>query len=411
MFDCLPEQAFAPLSSLSGSILLTTQRPSFSERYSFITWEPRSVLEGNINNLGLSQLTHFVENHKSNFIAGYLGYETGHLFEHLPPLKEKDTPLPHCYLAAYDNFLQYDHFTKKWWQWFNSTPPKVKLNTGSSIGNFEAKWLGTNQTKQTYLENIKKILNYIRQGDVYEVNYTQRCYFRYQGHPYVFFLQLIQSQPVAYAAFINTPSGTIISGSPELFLKVNKNQVLSKPMKGTRKRGRSLKEDIKLRKDLKRSLKDKAENLMIVDLMRNDLGKICVPGSVRVPKLFVVERYHTVFQMVSHITGILNPNIGLIDILKASFPPGSITGAPKKRAMEIINELEPHQRGVYTGVIGFCWQGKLVLSVAIRTIELFENKGVMGVGGGIVFDSDPEAEYEESLLKAKATMQALRITK
>jgi para-aminobenzoate synthetase component 1 len=167
--------------------------------------------------------------------------------------------------------------------------------------------------------------------------------------------------------------------------------------------------DRRLRRQLKESEKDRAENTMIVDLMRNDLGRFCEFGSVEVPRLYVVEAYDTVYQMVSHVTGRVRNTTPMSEIIRASFPPGSITGAPKKRAMEIIYELEPHQRGVYCGVIGYFFQDKMRLNVAIRTLELWDGNGVLGVGGGIVADSDPELEYEESIIKAKASMMALGI--
>jgi len=405
---CQPITAFASFAKSAGAILLETQKVSFSERYTYLAWEPVAILKMDIQDVWSKELFAFLKEYKNHFIAGYFSYEMGQWFEKLPPLKEKDTPLPHIYLAAYDRFWAYDHLKKQWWQWFKSRPSKETLKE-AQIGVFKGKFLGTNQKKSTYLNRVKAILRYIANGDVYQVNYTQRCYFCYEGNPYSFYLRLARVQPVAYAAFINTGDGVVISGSPELFLRIKGSQVLTKPMKGTRRRGKTRTEDQTLRLALKKSKKDQAENVMIVDLMRNDLGKFCLPGSVKVPRLFVVEAYNTVFQMVSHITGKLRPEIDWSEVLAATFPPGSITGAPKKRAMEIINELEPHQRGVYTGAIGYFFQDKVVLNVAIRTVELFNGEGVLGIGGGIVFDSDPEAEYEESLLKAKATMQALGV--
>jgi para-aminobenzoate synthetase component 1 len=180
-------------------------------------------------------------------------------------------------------------------------------------------------------------------------------------------------------------------------------------MKGTRKRSPEPALDRRLRRELKKSDKDQAENVMIVDLMRNDIGRFCEYGTVRVPRLYVVEAYDTVYQMVSHVSGMVRHGTQVSDMIRATFPPGSITGAPKKRAMEIIYELEPQQRGVYCGTIGYFFQNKMVLNVAIRTLELWDNQGVIGIGGGIVADSDPELEYEESIIKAKASMMALGI--
>jgi para-aminobenzoate synthetase component 1 len=220
---------------------------------------------------------------------------------------------------------------------------------------------------------------------------------------------LKEIQPVSYGAFMNLGDGLVISGSPELFLRLKDKRILTKPMKGTRKRSTRPSIDKRLRQELKESEKDRAENTMIVDLMRNDLGRFCVFGSIEVPKLYVVEAYDTVYQMVSYVTGMTRRNTSVSDMIRATFPPGSITGTPKKRAMEIIYELEPHQRGVYCGAMGYFFQDKMVLNVAIRTLELWDGQGVLGVGGGIVADSDPELEYEESIIKAKASMMALGI--
>jgi para-aminobenzoate synthetase component 1 len=268
---------------------------------------------------------------------------------------------------------------------------------------------GFNQTKATYLKIVERVLNHIKEGDVYQINYTQRVYFTPPGDLFGLYSRLKAIQPVSFAAFINLGKGAIISGSPELFLRLRKNRILSKPMKGTRKRSTEPSLDRKLRQELKESEKDRAENVMIVDLMRNDIGRFCEYGSVQVPNLYVVEGYNTVYQMVSHVRGVPKAGSRLQDIIRATFPPGSITGAPKKRAMEIIYELEPHQRGVYCGAIGYFFGDEMVLNVAIRTLELWDGHGVMGIGGGIVADSDPEMEYEESILKAKASMMALGI--
>ena len=269
--------------------------------------------------------------------------------------------------------------------------------------------IGFNQSKGTYLENVGRVLDYIGAGDVYQINYTQRVYFTCPGDPFDLYLRLKKIQPVSYAAFINLGKGVAISGSPELFLRLKHDTILSKPMKGTRKRSKEPGIDKKLRQELRESEKDQAENVMIVDLMRNDIGRFCEYGSVKVPRLYVVEAYDTVYQMVSYVSGMIRNGTRFSDMIRATFPPGSITGAPKKRAMEIIYELEPHQRGVYCGAIGYFFQDEMVLNVAIRTLELWDGQGVLGVGGGIVADSDPELEYEESIIKAKASMMALGI--
>ncbi len=405
-----PSAVFSALCHEPGAILLESQRPSFADRYSFIAWEPKKVFSGDIANLDKDDFFAFISSHsKDYFVAGYIGYEACQWIEDLPRPCSKDRPHPDIYLAAYSRFLVFDHIQKTWFCWHRDMPlflpksHKKKWRRGSS------KMIGFNQCKATYLQNVGYVLDHIRAGDVYQINYTHRVYFTYAGDFFDLYLRLKEIQPVSYAAFMNLGKGVVISGSPELFLRLRQNIILSKPMKGTRKRSQQVRIDGRLRRELKESEKDRAENIMIVDLMRNDLGRFCVYGSVEVPRLYVVEAYETVYQMVSYVSGRVRSNTPIAEIIRATFPPGSITGAPKKRAMEIIYQLEPHQRGVYCGAIGYFFQGKMVLNVAIRTLELWDGQGVLGVGGGIVADSDPELEYEESIIKAKASMMALGI--
>lgn len=405
-----PCQVFSALYREPGAIFLESQKPSLTERYSFIAWEPEKVFSGNISRLNKNDFFSFISSHcQEYFIAGYIGYEACQWIEDLPTPRGKDTPNSDIYLAAFPRFLVFDHIRNTWSCWHKGTPlslpkfPRRRHQGGSS------KMIGFNQSKTSYLENIGRVLDYIRAGDVYQINYTQRVYFTCSGDSFDLYLRLKEIQPVSYAAFVNTGDGLIISGSPELFLRLDNKRVLSKPMKGTRRRSQEPGTDRRLRQGLKESEKDQAENVMIVDLMRNDLGRFCVYGSIEVPRLYVVEAYDTVYQMVSYVRGRVRSDTPIADIIRATFPPGSITGAPKKRAMEIIYELEPNQRGVYCGAIGYLFQDKMVLNVAIRTLELYDGRGILGVGGGIVADSDPELEYEESIIKAKASMMALGI--
>jgi anthranilate/para-aminobenzoate synthase component I len=230
-------------------------------------------------------------------------------------------------------------------------------------------------------------------------------------NPWALYLRLRAIQPVPYAAFINLGEGRfVLSGSPELFLRVRDGMVVTKPMKGTRPRGRSPREDRVLRRELRESPKDRAENVMIVDLMRHDIGKVAEIGTVAVPRLYAVEGYRTVYQMISEVTARLKAGIGIAELLSASFPPGSITGAPKKRACEIIDELEGYRRGVYTGAIGILTpDGELTLNVAIRTLAVAGTRACFGVGGAILAESDPVEEYRECLVKAAALFRAVGI--
>jgi para-aminobenzoate synthetase component 1 len=405
-----PYQIFSALYDEPGAIFLESQRPSFTDRYSYIAWKPEKIFQGHISNLDKNDFFAFISSYSHDyFVAGYIGYEACQWIEDLPSPGSKDTPNPDIYLAAYPQFLVFDHIKKTWSSWHKEMPAVLPQSRRKRSQSGSSKILGFNQSKATYLENVTRVLDHIRAGDVYQINYTQRVYFTCQQDLFDLYLRLKQIQPVSYAAFINLGKGTVISGSPELFLRLKQDTVLSKPMKGTRKRSSQPGVDRRLRQELKESKKDQAENVMIVDLMRNDLGRFCDYGSIKVPRLYVVEAYDTVYQMVSHVSGMIKNGTGISDMIRATFPPGSITGAPKKRAMEIIYQLEPHQRGVYCGAIGHFFKNKMTLNVAIRTLELWDGQGVLGVGGGIVADSDPELEYQESILKAKASMMALGI--
>ncbi len=405
-----PCQIFSALYHEPGAIFLETQRPSFSDRYSYIAWKPEKIFQGYIPNLNKRDFFSFISSYCPDyFVAGYIGYEGCQWIEGLPSPGSRDKPNPDVYLAAYPQFLVFDHIRKAWFSWHRDDPAVLPRSNAKARQSGQSKIISFNQTKATYLRNVQRILEHIRAGDVYQINYTQRVYFTCPGDLFDLYIRLKQVQPVAYAAFINLGNGAVISGSPELFLRLRQKTVLSKPMKGTRKRSPEPRMDRRLRRELRQSQKDRAENVMIVDLMRNDIGRFCEYGSVRVPRLYVVEGYDTVYQMVSYVSGRVRNNTQIPDMIRATFPPGSITGAPKKRAMEIIYQLEPHQRGVYCGAIGYFFRDQMVLNVAIRTLELWDGKGVLGVGGGIVADSDPELEYEESILKATASMMALGI--
>jgi para-aminobenzoate synthetase component 1 len=406
-----PCHVFRAVSRQPGAIFLETQKPSFTERYSLVACHPDKVFTGNLTDLSKDDFFRFLDAGLSDyFICGYIGYETCHWIEHLPRPGKKVIPNPDIYLAAYPAFFLYDHVLGNWYCWHKSAPLSLPTGRFKQNGWVRGALTGFDQTRDRYLRNVRRVLDYITAGDVYQINYTQRVHYAYGGDPFDLYLKLKKIQPVAYAAFIHLGNGRqVISGSPELFIRKKDNVIRSKPMKGTRKRSATPILDQKLRQELKKSRKDLAENAMIVDVMRNDLGRCCEYGSVRVPKPYVVEAYNTVYQMVSQVEGLVGKHARNSDIIQAAFPPASITGAPKVRAMEIISELEPTQRGVYCGTIGYFFQDKVVMNVAIRTLEFYNGKGMLGIGGGIVADSDPMLEYEESLLKAKAALTALGI--
>jgi para-aminobenzoate synthetase/4-amino-4-deoxychorismate lyase len=238
-------------------------------------------------------------------------------------------------------------------------------------------------------------------GDTYQVNFTFRLFSDFNADPYSLFYQMIQAQKPEYGAYIETPEFAVCCASPELFFQLDNNQIISRPMKGTAPRGRTLEEDEQIAQKLKGSAKNMAENLMVVDMVRNDLGKIATIGSVMVKELFSLERYPTIWQMVSSVQALTDANF--TDIINALFPCASITGPPKPRTMEIIRELEPTSRNIYTGTIGFIAPGrKAQFNVAIRTVLVDKNKNraEFGVGSGIVWDSTAKDEYEECLTKA-----------
>ncbi len=262
---------------------------------------------------------------------------------------------------------------------------------------------------EDYRDQIRRIRDYLHAGDCYQVNLAQRLDTRYTGDPLAGWLRLTQAHPAPFAGYLEWDGGALLSASPERFLSIREGQVITEPIKGTRPRGRTEEEDQQLAGDLLRSAKDHAENLMIVDLLRNDLGRICRPGSIAVPELAALYRYSNVQHLVSRVTGELRAGVRPLDALLACFPGGSITGAPKRRAMEIIAELEPVPRGFYCG--SMFWQtddGDFDSNILIRTLQAGADGSLScHGGGGIVVDSDPRAEYEETLFKVRALMEAV----
>jgi len=268
--------------------------------------------------------------------------------------------------------------------------------------SFTIKGLRPSEDEHAFLANIARIKEYIAAGDTYQVNYTLKLLFDFSGSPEALYQVLRRNQPVAYGAALKFGERHILSLSPELFFRVKARQCTVRPMKGTMARGRTLEEDARLAEFLRRDEKNRSENVMIVDLLRNDLGRLCEMGTVRAVSLFDIETYATLHQMTSTIEGRLRSGLGLADIFTALFPCGSVTGAPKIRTMEIIHELESAPRGVYTGAIGYIApNGDMAFNVPIRTVALRGGKGEMGIGSGIVHDSDPAAEWRECLLKGR----------
>lgn len=263
--------------------------------------------------------------------------------------------------------------------------------------------------KEDYKNSIEKMVQYMREGDIYIANMTQQLKIRSKKQPLDVFRTLRKKNPSPFGGFLDYGTCQIISASPERFLQLKNRKVQTRPIKGTRKRGETPEEDALLYRELEQSEKDHSELLMIVDLERNDLNRVCVPGSVKVTELFSIETYATVFHLISNIEGTLKESCDVVDLLDAAFPGGSITGAPKYRAMEIIDELEHGKRGLYTGTLGYLTlDGACDWNIVIRTAVYKEGYYYLGVGGGITVESDPEFEYEETLQKAKAILEALK---
>ncbi len=326
---------------------------------------------------------------KGYFGYSLINYEAGFLFEDkLAELQKNDEKL-----------IQFFFFEKDAVKRFKSS--KIIFDNYSndySIADFKL-----NRNENQFVKDIFKIKKFIKAGDTYQVNYTVQSEFNFQGSYSSFFQKLLFNQSARYSAFINNDKNYIISLSPELFFHQKGKNIVSQPMKGTIRRGSTGNIDKISENELKTSEKNLAENVMIVDLIRNDLGRICKYGSVKAPKLFRIEKYESLFQMVSKVKGKLRKNTTILDILSNIFPCGSISGAPKIRTMEIINEIEKRERGIYTGSIGLITPDEIKLNVAIRTISIDKKSkfGRMGLGSGIVWDSDPKNEYEEVILKSK----------
>lgn len=357
--------------------------------------------------------------------VGYFSYDLCHHIEKLPKTAVDDVQIPDCFLGFYDGIIIIDHRKNKVYVvslGIKENPNKIvdeiiqKIKKGKkaniNLKPSEKKNFKSNFSKDGYMKAIDKIKDYIKNGDIYQANLTQRFECELNESPYELYGKLRNINPAPFASFIDFGEGYIVSSSPERFIKVKDRIIETRPIKGTRPRGKTAEEDIKNKEELLNSEKDKAELLMIVDLERNDLGRISKTGTVKVTELFHLEEYATVYHLVSTVIGEMKDGTDIIDVLKATFPGGSITGAPKIRAMEIIDELEPTQRNIYTGSIGYVgFNGDADLNIVIRTIVCKDNKAYFQVGGGIVWDSDPQLEYEETLHKAKALMKALNVVK
>jgi len=320
------------------------------------------------------------------YLAGFLAYEAGYYFEE-KLFQNRHYGFPLIYFGAYKNFKRE-----------KSSPTDQDYRLAN---------LRLNLTQKQYSLNIEAIRDYIAKGDVYQITYCLKLLFEFYGEPLALYHRLLKEQPVPYPAYIQTKEFQILSLSPELFIKKDSGRLVTKPMKGTWPRGNSMFSDLIAPLCLKYDRKNRAENVMIADLLRNDLGRLGM--KIKAPVLFEVARYKTLCQMTSTVTAKVKKDISIYELFGAVFPSGSVTGAPKIRAMEIINELEQTQRKIYTGAIGYITPEKdMFFNIPIRTILIEGGPDLsgrrpaeMGIGGGIVWDSTPAGEWKEGLLKAK----------
>ena len=357
-------------------------------------------------------------------VLGYFSYDLGRRFERLPAFAEDAEKMPEMAVGIYDWAVVVDHLDKRSWLVAQGRRADTKARWTELVARFSAELverarvpfritapLASNLARERYATAFGRVRDYIHAGDCYQINLAQRFAAPAAGDPWLAYQALRVINPAPYAAYLNTPHGQILSASPERFLKLERGSVETKPIKGTRPRAGHPRVDAELAAELKASEKDRAENVMIVDLLRNDLSKNCELGSVKVTKLFEVESFATVHHLVSTVTGTLRQGRDALDLLRGCFPGGSITGAPKLRAMQIIEELEPDRRGVYCGAIGYIGcDGNMDLNIAIRTLVYAGGTIRFWAGGGIVADSRLEDEYQETFDKAAAMLKLLQQT-
>ena len=433
---------------LPGLVLLESARPGRNARWTYLAADPVAVLEApsegadafaNARRL-LGRLTALPASGTGHppflgGLAGFLGYDLGRRFERLPSIARADQELPVMRLALHDWVIAWDRREGRAWLGGRAVDerigaldqrlaavrgrlaerPGMRAERAASPGpaGFE---LRSGLDRAAYEAGVESVRQSIAEGDIYQANLTRRLETPFRGDPWPLYRRLRTGDPSLFAAFLDLgPSPltgaprAIASASPEPFLSVTADGVVAtNPIKGTRPRGRDREDDRRLARELLASEKDRAENVMIVDVLRNDLGRVCRPGSVRVPRLCRLERTAAVQHLVSTVTGRLAPGRDAFDLLAASFPGGSITGAPKIRAMELLETLEPVRRGPYTGIAGWIGpDGAMGSSILIRTFVADGERLSLHVGGGITWRSDPSAEWDETVAKARGPLRSV----
>ena len=397
-----PCQYYATVTALADSILLETSRPDPDNRCSYLFVNPRRVLRVEALDEVPKLFQHIEDCLKEGmYVAGFISYECGYHFEPCSATRPPgQSQLPLAWFGVYEQPFIFDHRTGTFQPDLPQEVQKLAPPLDRTADLLPVSRLQLAITPDEYCAKVEAIRQYIAAGDTYQTNLTTRATFEYSGSPAALFSSLRNQQKVPYAALIHAGNHHVLSLSPELFFRIKDGRIATRPMKGTAPRGRNLAEDTRIKNWLREDPKNRSENVMIVDLMRNDLGKIAQLGSVRVDELFAVETHKTLFQMTSTVSATLRPGTSLYALFQAIFPSGSVTGAPKCRTMQIIQETEDAPRGVYTGAIGYFSPSRdAVFSVPIRTMVLDAVSGEIGVGSGIVFDSLPPQEYRECLLK------------
>ncbi|MCP4049387.1 MAG: aminodeoxychorismate synthase component I [bacterium] len=353
--------------------------------------------------------------------VGYISYESAkYITKIIPPETIKNykssTHIPEIIFGFYNNVIVINKSTNQKWYiktHFPDSPAKLAIKKEKPAPVKQGKLNFTepesNLSKETYINIIKKIKNYIKEGDIYQANISHRFYSEFTGPPSLLYQKLKEISPAPFSAFLNFNPLFIYSSSPERFIQINKNNIQTRPIKGTIARSRDKLTDNKNKEHLLKSKKDIAELTMIIDLERNDLGRICSFGSVNVPQQIVLEEYAQVFHLTSTVEGRLRTGLSHMDAFKNMFPGGSITGAPKIKAMQIISEVESVPRSIYTGCIGyFGFNNNTDFNIAIRTMYSYNNNLYFHAGGGIIADSIPENEWNETMVKAKGMLDLVK---
>ncbi len=416
-------------------------------RYSIVGLDPVAVIRGKNETLHISEngketieygnplnlMQKYMEQWKTDHnpdyppfqggAIGYFSYDCIRYIEKLPSIAKDDVDIPDIFFLLFDDVFVYDHDEKV--LWIITHYVEERETAEQRLRDWEERWMKeapqvkipfeiqANEkevvafTEEGFIHAVERIQEYIGAGDVFQVNLSTRQEKTLQTHPFEIYTSLREINPSPYMGYLELGDFQIVSGSPELLIKKQGNKVSTRPIAGTRSRGENEQEDERLAKELIENEKERAEHVMLVDLERNDLGRVCEYGTVEVDEFMVIEKYSHVMHIVSNVRGIVSEDKDAFDLVRAVFPGGTITGAPKIRTMEIIEELEPVRRGIYTGSIGWIgYSGDMELNIVIRTLLAKDGQAYVQAGAGIVIDSNPKNEYKESLKKAIALWRA-----